>query len=59
MFGFHYTPVRFFCGVMSILVQRCFYGVISILVLSKLELRDNCIQNFHLGRYIVGYTDGK
>ena len=22
-------------------------------------LGDNCIQNFHLGRYIVGYTVGK
>ena len=25
---------------------------------SALELGDNCIQNFHLGRYIVGYTVG-
>ena len=24
-----------------------------------LDLGDNCIQNFHLGRYIVGYTVGK
>ena len=24
----------------------------------KLYLGDNCIQNFHLGRYIVGYTVG-
>ena len=24
----------------------------------KKELGDNCIQNFHLGRYIVGYTVG-
>ena len=23
-----------------------------------LHLGDNCIQNFHLGRYIVGYTVG-
>ena len=23
-----------------------------------LELGDNCIQSFHLGRYIVGYTVG-
>ena len=23
---------------------------------NTLELGDNCIQNFHLGRYIVGYT---
>ena len=23
-----------------------------------LQLGDNCIQNFHLGRYIVGYTVG-
>ena len=23
-----------------------------------IHLGDNCIQNFHLGRYIVGYTDG-
>ena len=22
------------------------------------QLGDNCIQNFHLGRYIVGYTVG-
>ena len=26
--------------------------------LSALELGDNCIQNFHLGRYIVGYMVG-
>ena len=26
--------------------------------LSCLKLGDNCIQNFHLGRYIVGYTVG-
>ena len=25
---------------------------------SSLKLGDNCIQNFHLGRYIVGYTVG-
>ena len=24
----------------------------------RLDLGDNCIQNFHLGRYIVGYTVG-
>ena len=24
----------------------------------RLQLGDNCIQNFHLGRYIVGYTVG-
>ena len=24
----------------------------------KIHLGDNCIQNFHLGRYIVGYTVG-
>ena len=23
-----------------------------------IQLGDNCIQNFHLGRYIVGYTVG-
>ena len=26
--------------------------------LTSMELGDNCIQNFHLGRYIVGYMDG-
>ena len=26
--------------------------------ISKLQLGDNCIQNFHLGRYIVGYMVG-
>ena len=25
---------------------------------SRIELGDNCIQNFPLGRYIVGYTVG-
>ena len=25
---------------------------------AKYNLGDNCIQNFHLGRYIVGYTVG-
>ena len=28
------------------------------LVLCLIELGDICIQNFHLGRYIVGYTVG-
>ena len=32
--------------------------VIKIFVLSIFELGDNCIQNFHLGRYVVGYTVG-
>ena len=27
-------------------------------VSGALQLGDNCIQNFHLGRYIVGYTVG-
>ena len=26
--------------------------------LATFQLGDNCIQNFHLGRYIVGYTVG-
>ena len=31
----------------------------SFLASSELcHLGDNCIQNFHLGRYIVGYTVG-
>ena len=33
--------------------QNNFYEVKSIVYLG-----DNCIQNFHLGRYIVGYTVG-
>ena len=27
-------------------------------MLKSFHLGDNCIQNFHLGRYIVGYTVG-
>ena len=27
-------------------------------VVGAVDLGDNCIQNFHLGRYIVGYTVG-
>ena len=29
------------------------------LINKKKELGDNCIQNFHLGRYVIGYTVGK
>ena len=25
---------------------------------NRIQLGDNCIQNFHLGRYIAGYTVG-
>ena len=31
---------------------------IDIIVHQNLYLGDNCIQNFHFGRYIVGYTVG-
>ena len=30
----------------------------KIVLNSVTQLGDNCIQNFHLGRYIVGYTVG-
>ena len=30
----------------------------SQFTLNYIYLGDNCIQNFHLGRYIVGYTVG-
>ena len=30
----------------------------SVVSISGVYLGDYCIQNFHLGRYIVGYTDG-
>ena len=33
-------------------------NVINIISWSDVHLGDNCIQNFHLGRYIVGYTVG-
>ena len=33
-------------------IPTCNHGV------SKLYLGDNCIQKFHLGRYIIGYTVG-
>ena len=31
---------------------------LRLLLLAYNELGDNCTQNFHLGRYIVGYTVG-
>ena len=31
------------------------YSIMKICIEVSLELGDNCIQNFHLGRYIVGY----
>ena len=45
--------------------QRVYWAVRTLirLILEEqsdlvLQLGDNCIQNFHLGRYIVGYTVG-
>ena len=51
-------PITKACGLSS-----CSGGNIMILLLHIpltciFELGDNCIQNFHLGRYIVGYTVG-
>ena len=37
--------------------QRC-YGRHNVFRESVNHLGDNCIQNFHLGRYIVGNTVG-
>ena len=35
------------------------YGLTLILPINfVLKIRDSCIQNFHLGSYIVGYTAG-
>ena len=34
---------------LSVFKTYCLFGV--------LELGDNCIQNFHLGRYIIGFTE--
>ena len=34
------------------------YNFISALAQIVVHLGDNCIQNFHLGRYIIGYTVG-
>ena len=30
----------------------------GLVIVHVVHLGDNCIQNFHLGRYIVGYTVG-
>ena len=39
--------------------QPRYIGLIKTLIpLSEIYLGDNCIQMFHLGRYIVGYTVG-
>ena len=36
-----------------------YFSTITCLALCVIQyLGDNCIQNFHLGRYIVGYTVG-
>ena len=31
---------------------------VAVAFASAIKLGDNCIQNFHLGRYIIGYTVG-
>ena len=36
--------------------QRGLWGRADLSGALQLQLGDNCIQNFHLGRYIVGYT---
>ena len=36
----------------------CYNCLLVVVVLSVVDLGDNCIQNFYLGRYIVGYTVG-
>ena len=33
-----------------------FWSNITPCIKIKIQLGDNCIQNFHMGRYIVGYT---
>ena len=41
--------------ILSLCMQRC-YGRHNVSPKSINPLGDNCIQNFHLGRFIVGYT---
>ena len=43
--------------ILSFFTQRC-YGRHNVPRKSINHLGDNCIQIFHLGRYIVGYTVG-
>ena len=43
--------------ILSLCTQRC-YGRHNVSRKSINHLGDNCIQNFHLERYIVGYTVG-
>ena len=47
----------------SVVYKRCFMFILTnlklpLLINFSLYLGDNCIQNFHLRRYIVGYTVG-
>ena len=44
----------------DIIITCCIstYSGISESLFLRIKLRDNCIQNFHLGRYIIGYTVG-
>ena len=53
---------RFLCYLYSIKTKssQCHSVMVLILYFKLLwyDLGDNCIQNFHLGRYIVGYTVG-
>ena len=43
--------------ILSLCTQRC-YGRHNVSRKWINHLGDNCIQNFHLGRYIIGYTVG-
>ena len=52
---------RFYCcWFIAFCCSHCVWGfcVLSLFHCVVLELGDNCIQNFHLRRYIVGYTVG-
>ena len=43
---------------MSTHVKSFMYIFCIIMLTTNIELGDNCVQNFNLGRYIVGYTVG-
>ena len=53
---FYLLYTLYFLCSLFVMLYICY--VLCLLCSILLKLGDNCIQNFHLGRYIIGYTVG-
>ena len=59
-----YSSISLTCSLMRNITTYCIHVILNSILTAfphfdqAYHLGDNCIQNFHLGRYIVGYTVG-